>query len=186
MSENSWEGFQWLNEPREWSINKSRLRWTTDRKSDFWRITHYDFVKNDGHFFYRELEGQFTCQLEFSGQYRDLYDQAGLMLRLDDANWIKAGIEYVDGIAKASVVVTRDFSDWSVLDLQENPANFWIQAKRGKDHVEISFSTDGVRFQLLRLAFFPPCASLQLGPMAASPKGKGFEIDFEPLKFQEN
>lgn len=179
MSSKKWEEFQWLNEPLKWNADQESLEMKTDRKRDFWRITHYDFVKHDGHFFYREVAGLFTCRLKFSGQYRDLYDQAGLMLRLDENNWIKAGIEYVGELAKASVVVTRDFSDWSVKNLSEIPSAFWIEARRGSDHVEISYSIDGIKFELLRLAFFPPCNFLQLGIMAASPKGDGFEVIFD-------
>ncbi|MDN3689228.1 DUF1349 domain-containing protein [Cyclobacterium jeungdonense] len=185
MPENQWDGFQWMNEPRQWSVEEKGLRLLTDRQTDFWRITHYDFVKNDGHFYYRELQGSFTCQLRFSGNYQDLYDQAGLMLRLDDTTWIKAGIEYVSSTAKASAVVTRDFSDWSIRELREVPIDFWVRAKRARDHVEISFSVDSENFEMLRLAYFPPSASLQVGIMAASPKGEGFETIFAPLDIKE-
>ncbi|SHN34537.1 hypothetical protein SAMN04488057_12328 [Cyclobacterium lianum] len=178
-----WQDFKWLNEPRKWSAGNKKLLVKTDQMKDFWRITQHDFVKDDGHFYYREMNGPFSCTLKFSGLYRDLYDQAGLMIRLDATTWIKAGIEFVDGAAKASVVVTRDFSDWSLVDLPEYPAVFWIRARRGKDHVEISCSSDGVRFALMRLAFFPAAASLQVGPMAASPKGEGFDVEFESLQW---
>ena len=30
-------------------------------------------------------------------KYSTLYDQGGLMLRTDNRNWIKCGVEYVDG-----------------------------------------------------------------------------------------
>ncbi|URK86525.1 DUF1349 domain-containing protein [Rhizobium sp. RCAM05350] len=39
------------------------------------------------------------------------------MLRLDERNWIKCGIEYTDGLMHFSVVVTRGVSDWSVIPL---------------------------------------------------------------------
>lgn len=81
--------------PRKWSLGGERLALTSDPQTDFWRVTHYGFIKNDGHFFYREIHGSFTCELQFSGKYSDLYDQAGIMVRLNDTNWIKAGIEYV-------------------------------------------------------------------------------------------
>ena len=57
----------------------------------------------------------FVASVKVTGQYKALYDQAGLMLRLDDQNWIKTGIEYVDERQNVSAVVTREFSDWSRL-----------------------------------------------------------------------
>ena len=33
------------------------------------------------------------------------------MVRLDEANWLKCGIEFVEGVQQVSAVVTRDYSD---------------------------------------------------------------------------
>ena len=38
------------------------------------------------------------------GQYHELYHQAGLMIRIDDQNWIKAGIEFLNGKQSVSAV----------------------------------------------------------------------------------
>src|SRR5947199_10724238 len=43
------------------------------------------------------------------------YDHAGLMVRKDSMNWQKCGLELVDHIGHASVVLTREFSDWSTI-----------------------------------------------------------------------
>ncbi len=45
--------------------------------------------------------------------------------------------------------------------------------------MEISYSSDGEQYALLRLAFFPPEVTVQIGLMAAAPDGGGFEATFE-------
>jgi regulation of enolase protein 1 (concanavalin A-like superfamily) len=55
-----------------------------------------------------------------------LYDQAGLMVRVDEANWVKGGMD-VGGVRQVSAVVTREYSDWSVAPLPGNPAAIWLR-----------------------------------------------------------
>jgi uncharacterized protein len=54
-------------------------------------------VRDSGHFRFDRVSSDFTAQVTVSGDYRELYDQAGLMLRLDAEHWLKAGVEYVEG-----------------------------------------------------------------------------------------
>jgi regulation of enolase protein 1 (concanavalin A-like superfamily) len=42
------------------------------------------------------------------------FDQAGIMVLVNENCWVKAGIEFTDGVPRLSCVVTNDgFSDWS-------------------------------------------------------------------------
>lgn len=41
------------------------------------------------------------------------------MIRNEQSNWIKAGIEITDGMPHAAVVVTREQSDWSLCPVPE-------------------------------------------------------------------
>jgi hypothetical protein len=169
----------WYNEPARWSAEPGRLHLRADPHTDFWRITHYGFTRDNGHFGYLQQAGDFLATVRFRGDYRFLYDQAGLMIRLDAENWIKTGIEYVHGVQQLSAVVTRGYSDWSVVPLADPPAYLWLKLLRRGDYVEISHSTDGVQYTLLRLAYFPPAVPAQIGLMAAAPDGEGFEAVFE-------
>jgi uncharacterized protein len=176
---------QWLNEPPQWEDKDGSVRVMTRGDTDFWRVTHYGFVRHDGHFYYQEVEGDFTADVRIVGQYRELYDQAGLMLRLDEANWIKCGIELVEGVQQASVVVTREFSDWSVVALPQNPPSILLRLKRRGDGVEVFYSLDGVQYIMMRLAYFPTANPVQIGLMCATPKGEGFTVIFEDFKVGE-
>ncbi len=37
------------------------------------------------------------CKVTFSGNYTNEYDQAGLMVLVDEEHWIKTGIEFTEG-----------------------------------------------------------------------------------------
>ena len=97
---------KWLNEPPSWRDEDGVLSVLTGEKTDFWRTTHYDFIRDDGHLHYQDVKGDFTAELSFLGVYEELYDQAGMMVRVDERNWLKAGIEFVDKRQMLSVVVT--------------------------------------------------------------------------------
>ena len=97
----------WLNEPAVWRRDGDALKVTTDRSTDFWRETYYGVTRDTGHFFGFETAGDFTAEMRIQAQYRELYDQAGLMVRLSDDEWVKAGIELSDGKPMASSVLTQ-------------------------------------------------------------------------------
>ena len=172
----------WFNPPAAWSAQGDHLTVTTAPKSDFWRKTHYGFTRDSGHFFYQEVQGDFEVTLRVTSGYKDLYDQAGLMLRVDEENWIKTGIEFFDQQQHASAVVTRQFSDWSVTPLPDNPASLWLRVTRKAEAVEVFYSLDGQTYTLLRLAYLVPSETTQVGPMCASPDGTGFQVTFEDFQ----
>ncbi|MGV3615959.1 MAG: DUF1349 domain-containing protein [Fimbriimonas sp.] len=172
---------EWLNEPPRWSDADGVLTLETGKETDFWRETHYGFIHNDGHHYFRSVDGDFTATVRFSGQYEALYDQAGLMIRLDDRNWIKAGIEFTDGLAHLSVVVTRDFSDWSVTALETVPAEVWLRMSRHGDAVRVEYRLANTEWRMLRLAYLAPGPTAFVGPMACSPTRTGFIAEFRDL-----
>ncbi|HEY9877713.1 MAG TPA: DUF1349 domain-containing protein [Leptolyngbyaceae cyanobacterium] len=170
---------QWLNEPAHWLHTNSQIRVTTAPKTDFWRITHYGFIRDSGHFYFDLVSTDFNVEVAIQGQYQDLYDQAGLMVRADDKHWIKTGIEYVDGVQNLSAVVTHELSDWSMTPLI-NPPNFLhLRIERRKEAIHISYRSDDSDYTLFRMAYLPQDKPLQVGIMCASPQGEGFEAVFE-------
>lgn len=170
---------QWFNEPEVWEYDCDKLSMEVTPQSDYWRITQHGFTADDSPFIYALRGGEFEVKAKICGDYISRFDQAGLMLRIDKDNYIKAGIEFVDGKYNLSVVVTHHTSDWSVIEL-EKPVDFvWIKATRRLDAVEILYSFDDEHYKMMRTCWFQDNTPVMVGLMAASPDGKGFKASFE-------
>ena len=147
---------RWLNEPPFWRIEDGVLHVRSGEKTDFWQGTHYGFHRDDGHFLHRRRTGDFTASATFEGCYEHLYDQAGMMVRIDAGNWIKFGIEFTDGARHLSTVVTRRWSDWSVqrLDAASGPVS--VRVTRLGDALFVQHRPADLPWAMMRLAHFPP------------------------------
>lgn len=175
---------EWYNEPSVWDVQGDKITITSGSKTDFWRQTHYDFIRDNGHFFYQQIEGDFIADVKVNGEYQDLYDQAGIMVRLDEFNWMKCGIEFVEGVQQVSAVVTRDYSDWSIVPLPQNPASLWLRVTRRGTAIVVQYSLDGEQYTMLRMAYLTLIKTVSVGVMCASPEGDGFPVTFEKFKIE--
>jgi regulation of enolase protein 1 (concanavalin A-like superfamily) len=173
----------WLNPPPEWGEERGVLTVMTGDRTDFWRKTHYGFVRDDGHFRHVAAPADFSAAVTFRGDYHALYDQAGIMLRLDERNWIKAGIEFVARRRMLSAVVTRDWSDWSTMPCPVDAEWLRLRLTRIGTAVHVHWAADAVPsgFRMLRLAHFP-AGPVQVGPMCCSPERAGFRCAFRDFE----
>lgn len=172
--------FTWLNEPRNWNVENGVLTLKTEANTDFWRTTFYGFRRHSGHARLQAVSGDFTASVVVRGDYRELYDQAGLMLIIDETHWLKTGIEFTDGLMHFSVVVTNGTSDWSVIPLaQAQPnAEVHIRLTRHEAALRVQFHLGDGPWQMARLCPFSG-EDARIGVMACSPEREGFTAQFE-------
>lgn len=176
------EKMQWFNEPEKWTVENQALSMFITPKSDYWRISHYGFTVDDAPFYYALYGGEFEVKVKITGDYKNRFDQAGLMLRIDEQNYIKAGIEFVDGVYNLSTVVTHKTSDWSVIALEKPIPFIWIKAVRRLDAVEVFYSFDDKTYTMMRNAWMQDNTPMMVGVMGACPDGDGFNVKFENFK----
>lgn len=172
--------FTWLNEPPQWREDGHALHVTTGAHTDFWRRTHYGFIRDSGHFRYTSVGGDFTAEVFVAAAYEALYDQAGLMLRVDAKNWLKTGIEYTDGAMHFSTVVTReDFSDWSQQALPASAAQgIGLRLTRHAEALRVQFQLPGESWRPARLAMLPMGQTVDIGMMCCTPERAGLQVTF--------
>lgn len=175
-------GGVWLNEPRKWSERDNYLGLETDQATDFWRETHYGFIRDSGHFLAFQAGDAFTAELRVRGHFKALYDQAGLMVRIDERRWLKAGIEFSDGRAMLSSVLTAGQSDWATAPYEHDPSDFRLRVTIAHGVLRLQASSDGKTWPLMRLAPFAESSSYLVGPMACTPERSGLEVAFSDFR----
>ena len=110
------------NHPRESASLEggAGLRVTPKPGTDYWRKTFRDppADRASGHALLYNVPSdaqQCTILTEFSLKEHVQFDQAGLIVYLDDSHWLKTGLEFENGVSNMSCVVTNGQSDWNYL-----------------------------------------------------------------------
>ena len=157
------------------------LRVKTDKGTDFWRTTGYGYVRDNGHLYGALAAGEFDLSMRIAGPTADQYDQAGAMVRIDERNWVKTGVEYFEGRLRLSTVVTFEYSNWLVADLAPSTREVNLSLKRRGDSLEVHYRADGGPLELAAITYVAPGVEAMAGAMCAAPEGDGFSVSFHDL-----
>ena len=92
--------WSFLNPPSEVEADDDRVTIRTQRFTDYWHPP--DRIAANGHFYYTAAILPFFyglhLQCTLSGDFKTTYDQACIMIRASPEQWIKAGVEYIEGV----------------------------------------------------------------------------------------
>lgn len=169
----------WLNRPKVWTATGSGLSLRAESGSDFWRKTLSEGRNLDsGHFYFREIVGDFISTVTVEADYGADADQTGLMVRVDAETWMKSGIEWLSGQPHAASVFTRDWSDGSVTRLEGWTGPVTLRVTRRGPILTCGYGRPGQALFDARLGYLPMGRSVQLGLTACAPFGPGFEARF--------
>lgn len=175
----AWERGAWLHPPVASVQQGDRLLVTAARGSDFWQETSYGFRRDGGHALLAPLPPPSSVEVTFLADYGDTFDQAGLLVRLDERSWVKAGVEVSDGVPQLSAVVTRDRSDWST-----SPVPAWagrdvtVRASWADGALTVRARVEDEPWRLVRLAPFPASSEVRAGPYCCAPEREGLTVTF--------
>jgi uncharacterized protein len=176
---------EWLNEPASWQRTGDVLTVSVDPSTDFWRETGYGYIRDSGHVYGEVLAGDLDVSVRMRCTLGTQYDQAGVMLRADERTWLKTGVEFFEGRARLSTVLTLGRSSWMVTDLPEGIDEIVLRVSRRGDAVEVRYVIEDGPAELAALVFMPPGREVLAGVMAAAPEGPGFRVTFHDLRITE-
>ena len=93
-----WRHRDWLNPPPQVARDQDDLLVTAAEGSDLWRTTSYGFIHDTGHALLTDFPDGTAAEVRFIADFSAQFDQAGLLVRADAEQWIKAGVELTDGV----------------------------------------------------------------------------------------
>lgn len=176
---------EWINTtPSDDRIETDGSMLTLSPRSvtDFWSKTFYSplLVKSDAPALLCSVpvDCEATVKVDLSLEATSQFDQAGLLVFIDNTHWLKCGIEYCDGVPRLSVVVTNDYSDWSTQTWCSLRVRLRIHKILQSDSIVVEAAQTGTdEYQFIRIAHLShhrasdddePCM-WRVGPYAASP-----------------
>lgn len=175
----TWTDGTWTREPVDAAIDGDDLLVIAAEGSDAWLTTAYGFSHDTAHALLVAFPLDSALEVTFEADLREQFDQAGLFIRADASTWIKAGLEYADGVLQAGAVVTHHRSDWSAGPFWGDGAKrITVRASRSGDAITIRVREDDSPFHLVRLAPMDPEAVLAAGPYLCAPTRSGLTVRF--------
>ena len=178
--------FDWLNEPQRVRFDDDGMHVVAKYRTDFWCCSRYDFRKDDGHFFFSTISGDFCCDLDWLFEKLSSFDQCGIMARIDVNNWFKASVMYEKGSAPllATSLTVDGYSDLATIALPENVNHVWYRLKRRKGCYVAAYSLDGEKYTELRKFYFVhDIDDVKVGAYICSPQSDEFEAILGGLQF---
>lgn len=180
-------GMQWLNEPEEWMQQKTTIAMRCPPGTDFWRKTGTRKIEDNAPFYFIEVLGDFECRVKIKADFANPDDQAGIMVREDELNWAKCGIQMIGKLPHICSTVTHDYSDFAMHPIIKLPEFLWVHAKKVGDGLEVYISEDSFDWTQIRQGDINKDAIHQVGLYSASPNGTedGMEVIFEDFMIKD-
>lgn len=184
MTRVDWAFGRWTTAPAAVVAEGTDLLVTAVEGSDAWRHTSYGFVHDTEHGLLASFAQGVAVEVDFTAAFAAQFDQAGLLLRADDENWIKAGVEFADGQLQVGAVVTRGRSDWSVAAVPSWAGQrVTIRASWVDDAITLRARAGNEPFRLVRV--IPWELPSSAGPMVCAPSRAGLIVRFHEWRIAE-
>lgn len=179
--------FEWYNEPQNVTFRDKEMIVCAEKGTDFWQSRHHQYGQDSGHFFFARRKGDFIFTVKWSFSNCQTYNQCGLMLRIDEYNWIKASIMY-DNPARPMLgtsVTQSGYSDWAAQDIPSGLTEIWFKVKRLNGDYMIYYSLDGESFKQIRTThLINDMTEIKVGAYICSPQSDDFEASLSVLEFE--
>jgi regulation of enolase protein 1 (concanavalin A-like superfamily) len=186
MSKDNLNGFNWMNQPESYSLDKGMLSISPKDNSDYFNDPGSDKIVNTAPFLYREMSENFVATALVKPDFKDIWNACALMVYIDSLHWGKLCFENSDATGPSIVtVVTKGRSDDSNGPLVNESSQIWLRIVRKDNLFGFYWSKNGKNFRMARLFSLPSSSTVKIGMEAQCPVGESVTHKFLFFSMEE-
>jgi uncharacterized protein len=173
----------WENAPKAYTINKNGLTIIAGEKTDMFRDPNVTYNTDNAPKLLFTPDTDFVLTASVEHNFSGKWDGGAIVLKQDSLNWVKFCFEKdYTGARRVVSVVTKNISDdCNSVEIKSNTI-FYKVAKAG-NVVTLYYSTNGIKWFLVRHFQFDTTPALQVGFLAQSPEGKSCKVTFQNITY---
>lgn len=173
-----------MHKPGVCAVTNDKITLTVDAHTDLWVRDNIGRLDDNApaYLFSTEEAFTFTVKTEYNGAH--LYDQAGVLVYVDNRNWVKCATEFSNADVSwlGSVVAHDGHADWATADIDSRIQTMWYRLSCKKGLFQLDASQDGKTFAMMRTFYLPAAEGhIRFGVFACSPGDVGVSATFSEL-----
>jgi len=179
--------FEWYNEPENVIFTTQEMKIVAKSETDFWQALHHKIKKDNAHFFFKKISGDFDLVVKWRFEDASRFNQCGLMVRLDERNWFKTSLMAKDASKPeiGTCLTIGGYSDWAGSVLDEMPQKIYYKLQRRGDDFVAFYSLDGEKYVRLRQFYLRGIEDeIKAGAYIAAPQKRPFEAVLDEIDFR--
>ena len=178
----------WLNQPRYFILQQSKLILATEPFTNLWNQTYYHSSDHNAPILYYQPDQDGTVTVRCDFKYKQQGDQCGVAVYITEDCWFKVCVEYGDNKSSllSSVVTMNGYSDWSSMNISSDIEGMYFRLHRREFDFKIENSFNGKHYKQMRIFHLDPLGQeLKVGLYAASPLDSSFDVTFSEFTFDK-
>ena len=171
------------NSPENYSTKtEGKISIAAKGKTNLFNNPNGEYYVQDAPMILFEPKGDFTLIAKVSGELKNIYDVAALVVYQDKDLWAKFCYENsVDKKPTIVSVVTRGYSD--DCNSVEAGSFAWMSIVRNGNIFKLYYSPDGQKWSIIRHFHLEITGTLKAGFASHGSRGNGFTAEFSEIKY---
>src|SRR5258705_3917198 len=174
----------WENTPNKFVIQDNKLTVEAGEKTDMFRDPNVTYNRDNAPKLLFKADENFVLSASIEQSFTNKWDGGAIVIKSDSLNWVKFCFEKDYTRAKRVVsVVTKNISD-DCNSVEINTNKVFYKVAKADNVITLYYSTNGVKWFLIRHLQFEAKPGFEVGFLAQSPTGTKCAATFSNIKYQ--